>query len=341
MVNVGEHITRLLYDHDCVIIPGVGGFIANYRSSYLHDNLLYPPSRTIHFNRKLNTDDGLLISDIASEHNLTYESAKAITEAFSRQVMTKLQTGKGFTLDPVGTLSLIEDDRIVFEPSGTENYLPDAFGLQPVRAILLNKGLERQRQFKDRRGYASGRTGSKTVRFTLLTSLPVIAFLLWGIIDPVSVNSIYQNSLSSTTIFPVHKLVWTAKQASQTRDAKTLTLTKPEVDAKAEIARGKESLSFQVYKNPAPVVAAPDAIPQFRYYIIGGAFKDYQNAEEFVSQLSAKGFNPEILEDDPSGTLHKVSYFKSDSRKDALAKLEEIRSEENTDAWLYVPNRKR
>ena len=56
------HIERLLLVHDCVIIPGVGGFVLQTLSAKYQekDHLFCPESKEIVFNPMLKHNDGLL-----------------------------------------------------------------------------------------------------------------------------------------------------------------------------------------------------------------------------------------------------------------------------------------
>ena len=62
MINIDRHIQQLLLVNDCVIVPGLGGFVAHkvdakYDSEH---NVFYPPKRTIGFNPILKMNDSLL-----------------------------------------------------------------------------------------------------------------------------------------------------------------------------------------------------------------------------------------------------------------------------------------
>ena len=52
-MKMETYISELLYRHDCVILPGLGGFITNYRSAQIHpvSHTLRPPSKSISFAR--------------------------------------------------------------------------------------------------------------------------------------------------------------------------------------------------------------------------------------------------------------------------------------------------
>ena len=54
MIELSQHIEVLLLENDCVIVPGLGGFVAHYTPAIqLEENMFLPPTRTIGFNPQL------------------------------------------------------------------------------------------------------------------------------------------------------------------------------------------------------------------------------------------------------------------------------------------------
>ena len=47
MLEITKYIQELLFVHDCVILPGFGGFVANYRPAKIDENqqIVHPPSK--------------------------------------------------------------------------------------------------------------------------------------------------------------------------------------------------------------------------------------------------------------------------------------------------------
>ena len=83
-----EHIEELLYLHDCVIVPGFGGFICDYTSASINEKTgtIVPPSKKVMFNKHLKQNDGLLIDWIARKEQIDYEKAQdSIREIFLRK----------------------------------------------------------------------------------------------------------------------------------------------------------------------------------------------------------------------------------------------------------------
>ncbi|MGM0376598.1 MAG: SPOR domain-containing protein, partial [Bacteroidota bacterium] len=72
-----KHISDLLYVHDCVIVPGLGGFVANHKPAVVVEerNLFRPPSKEIGFNRSLSHNDGLLAKHVSQREQISWEES--------------------------------------------------------------------------------------------------------------------------------------------------------------------------------------------------------------------------------------------------------------------------
>ena len=82
-MNISLNIKELLYFHDCVILPGFGGFIANNVNAKISaSNIFSPPAKAIAFNRNLNNDDGLLADHIVRKEKLSYSDTRKIINDF-------------------------------------------------------------------------------------------------------------------------------------------------------------------------------------------------------------------------------------------------------------------
>lgn len=63
MFKLDRHIEILLLENDCVIVPGLGGFVAHHAEASYDENdaLFLPPYRTLGFNPVLQMNDSLLV----------------------------------------------------------------------------------------------------------------------------------------------------------------------------------------------------------------------------------------------------------------------------------------
>ncbi len=76
-MNLGEHISELLFEHDCVIVPDFGGFVCNYAPAGIDPvkHLFEPPGKRILFNKGLTRNDGILAHHISGKLKLSYPEA--------------------------------------------------------------------------------------------------------------------------------------------------------------------------------------------------------------------------------------------------------------------------
>ncbi len=130
-MDIPGRIKDLLYQHDCVIIPEFGGFVANYKSADVdYDrNIFSPPSKEIGFNKQLAHNDGLLISAVSMSTGLAYPDARNNVREFVKDLQKKLSKGKKVVFDDLGTFYLGKDKLLQFEPDRSTNFLIASFGL--------------------------------------------------------------------------------------------------------------------------------------------------------------------------------------------------------------------
>ena len=146
-MKLEHYISELLYKYDCVVVPGLGGFVANYKSAtiLLVQNTFSPPSKSISFNKNLNTNDGLLANLIAQKEGVGFDLAIKQIEDRVASINHDLKIKKRVLLQDVGTLFLDGENRTQFEPQNTVNYLLGSYGLdvfqkQPIlRATIEEK----------------------------------------------------------------------------------------------------------------------------------------------------------------------------------------------------------
>ena len=74
----------------------------------------------------------------------------------------------------------------------------------------------------------------------------------------------------------------------------------------------------------------------YRFYVIIGSFRDFNNARRYNIDLVNKGFSPEVLESENG--LFRVSVGGYDVEAAARARIAEIRARysEHRDVWLLV-----
>ncbi|MFT5183728.1 MAG: hypothetical protein ACI84C_000854 [Flavobacteriales bacterium] len=134
MKNLGIDIGQLLYLHDCVIVPGFGGFVGNEVGARINtrQKTIAPPSKFISFNKNLTHNDGLLANALARRYKLTYDEAVAEIETLVASFKGSLADGLRVELESVGALYMSQDGRMHFIVDEKMNFLTSAFGLGTI-----------------------------------------------------------------------------------------------------------------------------------------------------------------------------------------------------------------
>lgn len=144
---IARYIGDLLYDYECVVIPGFGGFIVNDKPAKVNYSTHYltPPFREVMFNPYLRTNDGLLLNYIAKEEEITYHEAKRKVDAFAMLCQRALDNGKQIRFEKIGTIRQNDNGKIIFNQDTSINYNPNSFGLSSFISPAVHQSTEEER----------------------------------------------------------------------------------------------------------------------------------------------------------------------------------------------------
>lgn len=137
MITIEQLIGDLLLRHNCVIVPSFGGFVARQVSARVDFSTgkMQPPSKSLLFNRQLINNDGLLITELAQQNGISYESAFAHVREVVEFWNAQLHKGERIELDRVGKLFLDSERNLCFEQDRYFNLLLESFGLGQVHFL--------------------------------------------------------------------------------------------------------------------------------------------------------------------------------------------------------------
>lgn len=139
VIELERHIEILLLDNDCVIVPGLGGFVAHYIDACYdgRDCLFLPPLRTLGFNPKLNMNDSLLAQSYVEAYDISYPEALTRIDSEVDELKQTLEKDGCFELEDIGILSINGDGNYEFEPCESGILTPDLYGLAGVQVERL------------------------------------------------------------------------------------------------------------------------------------------------------------------------------------------------------------
>ncbi len=354
-VNLDTHISDLLYRHDCVIVADFGGFVANYRPSFLHpsNHTIAPPSKRVAFNSSLTNNDGLLANYVAKQLNISYPEAINVIKGFRDECFSVLNEGEKLNLNKVGVLYLDAEKNIQFIPDATANYSLESYGFTTVHAAIIKQESEEETIIK------AFQQKEPNKWWRLLEVVPAAAAIALLLLYSQSVDTLVNKSLSSFNpitnySYPVNSVIEPATESSaydfqngifsSTKPepaAETITETPTPIETHTQPATVTEALDPPlITAETTPVkaennlhttlVAADVTMPT--YYIIAGCFKVDENAIKFKDDLIAKGYSAEII--GKHNGLNVVSCSALPNAADAKTALEKIHTELNSGAWI-------
>ncbi len=118
METLPLHIEYLLTRHDCVIVPGLGAFIASESEACIdiENGIVRPRRREISFNSSVVSDDGLLSHSIARREHIRYEVAHRRVASFIEKMKADLNNEGEISLGMLGRLIQDSEGLLSFQP---------------------------------------------------------------------------------------------------------------------------------------------------------------------------------------------------------------------------------
>ena len=131
MIELAQHIEVLLLENDCVIVPGLGGFVAHYTPAMrvAEENVFLPPTRIIGFNPQLKMNDGLLVQSYMAVYDTDFSDATRIVEKEVAYIFTALHEEGKVDLPNIGELRYSIHGTYDFAPYDHKITTPYLYGL--------------------------------------------------------------------------------------------------------------------------------------------------------------------------------------------------------------------
>jgi hypothetical protein len=138
---VESHLPTLFYDHECVVLPGLGGFILRSRSARVHPTsfIMHPPGSVMGFNERLKDNDGLLMHHLSALRGLPYSEAELLVTDYVKQIKSHLMQGEGVLINKVGRLHYDIEGKLQFSPDLGVHYDVGCYGLPEITAKPIQR----------------------------------------------------------------------------------------------------------------------------------------------------------------------------------------------------------
>lgn len=353
MISLGKHIEILLLEHDCVIVPGLGAFIANHASACYNengDNMFLPPYRNICFNQSLATNDGLLVQAYMSAYDAAYpEAQKQMTQDIN-DTLYELDVNGFVKIKGIGVLSKNLSGNITFEPEevGAGILTPSLYGMYSfgiksweealkerdikealkdtlVLPIRTNDVLaETDEPVKEHKAKSNNKT-----RFIDIAVAAVASVLLFFLFSYPALKS-FPDSTSNTYVASSIKI----------SNKKKESLKEPNHNPTEFVAKIKENKEPEENIN---IVSAPlkveSIITENKFVIVLATCVTEKNANILIEKLKKEGYSDVVF--NKNGKMNRVTYSSFSTFKEANDELSTLRnlSPYFKEAWVYNTNK--
>ena len=372
MEEIGKHISELLFDHDCVIIPSLGGFLASNQPSriLLPNHLIFPPYRRIAFNVYLKQNDGLFANHLVKSERITYTEATRQIESFTKGCFETLENGKKINITEVGLLFYDKEKNIQFEDFRNTNHLKDSYGMESIHFLPIQRDEKAEKkklplektirsslpQEKGKRSKFTLSNGKQIVGAVLILSVIVWFSLNLYFVAPKKYESTSLNPFDSQNIKinqtdSIRNIPSDAVTANTTQNTETVaqaplitdTITslnnkidsavKNDIDKNVVTASTTEINKDKKNSAPLPqVIENSFPASSNKHYLIAGVFKIKENAQSMALHLQQLGFKNTRIIE-----ANKCSYVSFDefSRQDDALAFADSLHKKNIEGWIW------
>lgn len=351
-MEIGKYIHELLLENDMVIIPGFGAFVSNYKPAEINEetNEMKPPSKEVTFNRQIRNNDGLLVGSVAQGEAVSHFDALKLIEKERENIIFQLDKGEKVTIQETGELYIDESNEVKFTPFENENLLIESFGLEPVL-------LENEDETTDDIPVApiNGKAEEATIEEEKVadTEDETSAEISTPVTETKEKNTEIKKEeekkrrggfwflLILIPLFVVGFFLY--KQNTKEKNIREKQVKTPERIAEKKPMVAPDTLVVDSTattvqdtikpekKETLPVETKTDN--RAKFYLVGGSFKDEKNANNYLSELKKRGFEPFLL--GKRGNFYIVGIGKYNTGKEALQAKHKF-TEENPKSGVWV-----
>ena len=334
MIELAKHIEVLLLENDCVIVPGLGGFIAHKRQAAysIQKGEFMPPLRTIGFNPQLIMNDGLLVQSYMQAFN-NMNGGYAFEPAASSFFTPSLYGLESFTLPQLQTLPVSSPKPLVPE--------------------IQEAASKPKRHFSLRHFTRNVVAIAAAVCLFFVLSVPVENTYMddanYASLGSISMFDAIRNQSVATSIQTTPKAAVAQKavkkQKGEKRVRNNVNTLKP-VAVKTEKIAAAPAAKTAVTKTaatkaeakatqkPKPASAQPAASKK-TVYIIVASLPTSDDAQRELKKFQQKGYkNCQVLESNGRFRIALDSYATSG---EAYQKVQTLRNQEEfKNAWVFT-----
>ena len=357
MISISRHIELLLLEHDCVIVPGLGGFIANHADAQYtggEERLFLPPYRTIGFNQQLQVNDGLLVQSYMSVYDTSYPSAYLQMEKDLERMMCELEMKGEYVLENIGTLKKGLNQNISFISLESGVLTPSLYGLysyemKSLKHVIKEKDIQRNIQataIRIDKGFDDTREQSQDSKqkdvvihlnrrwldFGISAAAAVLLFFCFSYLAMESTKS------DADTVVAAFPSIKTSPKPTvsniEVNATKGNPLKKVMTEVPNEEARPSEKVTKEIGHVANEQNPTLNKASEGKFTIVLATYVSQKSSEQFIESLAKDGFNEGRYT--KNGKVSRILYSEYTNEADAQKALASLRQQNSAfaEAWI-------
>lgn len=261
--TLSQHIATLLRRNDCVIVPGLGAFVATRCSAVVSSNVMLPPRREITFNPAMTHDDGLLAESVSRRLQISFSHAREKVAADVALLHRRLHSEGTVLLPDVGMINRRSGGRLEFIAQTPWLILPQ------INVAKATPALEITQSPAEDKAVAVVRVPIKLRWLRVAAAIAIVSILGFALSTPIDIDTAHNASLAAPAFTPPELSV---VEPLPVPDDVCLNLAMAPADGMVAV------------EKPAPSDNQP-------YIIVIGSLPSQAKAEQFIGEVGLDCLN--------------------------------------------------
>ncbi len=337
--QINTCIAELLYEHDEVIVPGLGAFSLAYKASNIDpvQGKIQPPAKSISFNEQVAADDGLFVRYLSEKTNQTEDEARQAIRDYVEKQKAKLRQKDIVIIDQVGRLYVDFENTLQFLPD-TTNFNTDTFGLPAVQAIPVQKTETEKPSTVPDYGPAASDSGAgaffrRNLGLIIGIAIVVVVAILFTILYPRFFKPAEPDPTANLPETRTNVPPPPSGDSSMLEDVPALDFPENSSGQEQDPAGENDSPPMEEddYEDSETEASTPP--PNQKSAVIAiGVFRDANNVNKLVERIYAAGYEPYLNEGNGSTRVGIQLSYQEQSEVQAALRL--ARREFAEDAFI-------
>lgn len=327
MIELSRHIESLLLEHNCVIVPDLGGFVTQYvPARYVAEERLFlPPCRNVGFNPQLTLNDGLLVESYMQTYDTSYPEATKMIAAAVDSLREELKESGELELHGIGKIRLSMDGHYDFEPCEAGVLSPELYALDAVIVARRDaeteepaeekiKAIRAPKKKKKSAAYVV-RINKELVNYAAAAVITVVSYFLWA--TPVVDDGNARAKMAEASFAVPSSIVRTA----------------PKVPTASPVAVKSTESQAQQKASASPRIQTASSSLSKGYTIVLASSITPENAGIYVKKLNDNGTSQARVYQ--KGKMVRVVYGLYKNEQEARASLHSLQNNSDfAEAWI-------